>query len=130
MDDDSFASHPEGWHKNLKQFVSAGNLRDVFPPLAGQTEHHKFTVIPLEYPEADYSNFGDFDFPIAQYIRIHLAMKHWIGVANREPGKFASKNLPGDINGRTPALPPNRPGGFLLLMLLIPGKPYIEHQLA
>jgi hypothetical protein len=120
MDQHTFGSHPEGWHKNLKGFVSAGTLRDVFAPPPGQTEHHKFTVIPLEYPEADYSTFGDFEFPIAQYIRIHLAMKHWIGVENREPGKLHSQSLPSDTNGRAPAVAPGRPGGILVTDVVDP----------
>jgi hypothetical protein len=120
MDQHTFASHPEGWHKNVQQWISAGTLRDVFAPPPGQTEHHKFTVIPLEYPESDYSNFGDSEFPIAQYIRVHLALKHFVAVENREPGKSHSQSLPSDTNGRAPAMAPGRPGGILVTDVVDP----------
>jgi M6 family metalloprotease-like protein len=107
-------NHIEGWHKDGLGFVSAGTLRDVFAPPPATTEHHKYTLIPLEYPESDYSNFGDSEFPIAQLVKIHLSASHWVGVENREPGINHSHNLPDDVNGQWPPDPAGRPGGVLI----------------
>ncbi len=107
-------NHPDGWHKDRLGHIPGGDVRDVFSPPSGVTEHHKFTLIPLEYGQMDYSDFGNSEFPQAQFIRVHLAEAHYIGVENRQPGKKHSKTLPDDVNGQSPAAAPGRPGGVLV----------------
>jgi len=114
MDQHRFGNHIDGWHKDRRRYIYGGVIRDVFAPPSGATEHHKFTLIPLEYGQSDYSNFGDSEFPQTQFIKVHLSPTHYVAVENRQPGKLHSKQLPDNVGGHAPPPSSRQPGGVLV----------------
>jgi len=99
MNTHSGGAHVGAWHKTQfgREWVDPGLIKDVDTPDGSPLiETSKFTLIPLEYPAADYPALAVGDYTLAQVVRIKLSAEHWILVSNRQPGPMYSQKLPGN----------------------------------
>ncbi len=123
MDSHRAGSHATAWHKvYFNNWVT--DVTDVYPPAAGATVTHKYTLVPLEYPMSDYPGAGDSDYPAAHVVRIQLSGKHWLMLENRMPGLAYSQHLPGQdgdyIAGGAPV-----EGGVIVTDTVDPWAPFL-----
>ncbi|MDB4324729.1 hypothetical protein N9971_00130 [bacterium] len=115
MDSQSLEPHVSAWHKLRKgNWLPQGMIQDIEPPTLGNTDFYPFTLLPLEYPAADYAGVGSPQWPEKQLLRLKLSEHHWILIENRQPGDNYSLQLPDDLVGSAPPDMSGEVGGLLV----------------
>ncbi len=125
MNDHWGENHPDGWHKHMAGWLPGGLIENIGKPPAAGSETTPFTLLPLEYPAADYAGVGSGTHPARQLARIELSPEHWLLLENRQPGAAYSQNLPDDDTGRTPPAAGAQAGGLLITDTVNPGSDFL-----